>query len=455
MHWYVTGNKFHERRLARSNRLPTSRQLFAKVGRRRRAIAMSSLTRRAGRHRPDRQRRAGAALSRSATTRASTPSPTTPGTGRCLAQPGRCTQGLSDSADVLGQRLLPQDQDHDLQRRHQRRFARPVGLPAQRRRAGGTGGRRLHGLSDQRGERRNTPFPKWRCIANALLLDEPNEKCNGLINQTRDRPDQLRPRRPAQRRRQADGPDQPIVVGAAYDASRVPLHAGRRSSATSIRTARSPVFGAFADGVKAGLSTKTPTTRASICRAARSTGSVYAHRHDRSRQRTHLTLSGRYNHTSVTNSDAHHPGRRRRVRWTATHTFSRFNPAIGLTLRAERWLTAYVGANQGSRAPSSIELGCADPANPCKLPNCVRGRSAAQAGRHHHVRSRRARRRGRQLRLEPRRVPLGQQAMTCCSSRTTPSGFGYFKNFGKTRRQGIEMGLSAQARQGLDRRAAT
>ena len=30
----------------------------------------------------------------------------------------------------------------------------------------------------------NTPFPKWRCIANALLRDEPGEKCNGLINRS-------------------------------------------------------------------------------------------------------------------------------------------------------------------------------------------------------------------------------------------------------------------------------
>src|SRR5262245_31070563 len=29
----------------------------------------------------------------------------------------------------------------------------------------------------------NTPFPRWRCIANILTNEEPNEKCNGLINQ--------------------------------------------------------------------------------------------------------------------------------------------------------------------------------------------------------------------------------------------------------------------------------
>ena len=30
----------------------------------------------------------------------------------------------------------------------------------------------------------NTPFPFWRCIGNALLQDEPGEKCNGLINRS-------------------------------------------------------------------------------------------------------------------------------------------------------------------------------------------------------------------------------------------------------------------------------
>ncbi|HEX7139963.1 MAG TPA: TonB-dependent receptor plug domain-containing protein, partial [Vicinamibacterales bacterium] len=30
----------------------------------------------------------------------------------------------------------------------------------------------------------NTPFPSWRCIANALLHDDPAQKCNGLLNST-------------------------------------------------------------------------------------------------------------------------------------------------------------------------------------------------------------------------------------------------------------------------------
>lgn len=30
----------------------------------------------------------------------------------------------------------------------------------------------------------HTLFPKWHCIANVLLNDEPNEKCNSLMNRT-------------------------------------------------------------------------------------------------------------------------------------------------------------------------------------------------------------------------------------------------------------------------------
>src|SRR5262249_55403290 len=33
----------------------------------------------------------------------------------------------------------------------------------------------------------NTPFPQWRCIANILTNEEPNEKCDGLLNRTHTR----------------------------------------------------------------------------------------------------------------------------------------------------------------------------------------------------------------------------------------------------------------------------
>ena len=47
------------------------------------------------------------------------------------------------------------------------------------------------------------------------------------------------------------------------------------------------------------------------------------------------------------------------------HTFSRFNPIIGGTYKITPELTAYAGYSEANRAPTPLELGCADPAHPC------------------------------------------------------------------------------------------
>jgi outer membrane receptor protein involved in Fe transport len=51
------------------------------------------------------------------------------------------------------------------------------------------------------------------------------------------------------------------------------------------------------------------------------------------------------------------------------HTFSRVNPAIGFTVTPSESLTLYADYNQASRAPTVVELGCSNPAQPCGLPN--------------------------------------------------------------------------------------
>ena len=51
------------------------------------------------------------------------------------------------------------------------------------------------------------------------------------------------------------------------------------------------------------------------------------------------------------------------------HRFTRFNPAVGLNFNPTPHLTAYASYNEGMRAPTAMELTCADPAAPCKLPN--------------------------------------------------------------------------------------
>ena len=83
-----------------------------------------------------------------------------------------------------------------------------------------------------------------------------------------------------------------------------------------------------------------------------------------------LTVSGRYNRFTVNNTDRLNPlagpGS-----LTGDYVFQRFNPAVGLTWSALPGVNAYARFSQGSRAPTAIELGCADPANPCALPNAL------------------------------------------------------------------------------------
>ena len=78
-----------------------------------------------------------------------------------------------------------------------------------------------------------------------------------------------------------------------------------------------------------------------------------------------LTLSGRYNRAKVKIDDRSGTA----PELNGDHTFTRFNPAIGLTFNPSDQLTAYASYNEGMRAPTPIELTCADPTAPCKLPN--------------------------------------------------------------------------------------
>ena len=78
-----------------------------------------------------------------------------------------------------------------------------------------------------------------------------------------------------------------------------------------------------------------------------------------------LTASARYNHARVRIEDR--TGEAPDL--NGTNTFSRLNPAIGVNFNPTSRLTAYASYNEGARAPTAVELTCADPDAPCKLPN--------------------------------------------------------------------------------------
>jgi iron complex outermembrane recepter protein len=156
----------------------------------------------------------------------------------------------------------------------------------------------------------------------------------------------------------------------------------------------------------------------------------------------HLTAAARYNYSHVVNNDQINAAP---PNLDADYTYKKLNPAIGITWQIQPNLTAYLGANQGNRIPTPIELGCADPQNPCSLPNAM----AADPYLKQVV--------SRTIEAGFRGKFSGGVQWNSGIYRTVNtddilfigagnSSQGYFTNFGKTQRQGIELGLSGQYR---------
>lgn len=83
-----------------------------------------------------------------------------------------------------------------------------------------------------------------------------------------------------------------------------------------------------------------------------------------------VTLSGRFNHTDIELNDAGGRGLTEpQPELTGEHEFNRFNPAFGFTYAIQSGLSSYFSYSESSRAPTAIELACADPTAPCSLPN--------------------------------------------------------------------------------------
>ena len=155
---------------------------------------------------------------------------------------------------------------------------------------------------------------------------------------------------------------------------------------------------------------------------------------------THLTLAARYNRLRIVNRDALEPGGGPGS-LDGDQVFARLNPALGLTHTFSPALGTYAGVSQGSRAPSSIELGCSDPAQPCKLPNAMAGdpplrqvvATTLEAGL-----------RGKSGAFSWNAgVFRAENRDDLLFVASDASGLGYFRNFGRTRRQGIELGADA------------
>jgi outer membrane receptor protein involved in Fe transport len=154
-----------------------------------------------------------------------------------------------------------------------------------------------------------------------------------------------------------------------------------------------------------------------------------------------LTLAARYNVARVVIEDKSGVD----DALNGSHAFSRLNPALGINFNPSDTLTAYASYNEGMRAPTPIELTCADPNAPCKLPNQFLAdpplakvvAATIEAGA-------RGRWRTVQWSAAAYRTEL-RDDLAFIASGTGATNAGYFRNVGPTRRQGIELAATVRA----------
>lgn len=157
----------------------------------------------------------------------------------------------------------------------------------------------------------------------------------------------------------------------------------------------------------------------------------------------HLTLSGRYNHIKIENRDKLIPDPAvDPASLTGDHSFNRINPAVGLSFTPTKDLTVYGSYNEGMRAPTSMELGCANPAQPCKLPNAMAGdpplekvvSKTYELGARGNLTS--------EIKWSGAVYSTVNHDDIQFIATNAANGMGYFDNVGETRRMGLDLGLT-------------
>lgn len=149
-----------------------------------------------------------------------------------------------------------------------------------------------------------------------------------------------------------------------------------------------------------------------------------------------VTASLRYNHTRVV---AHDQGPSAPA-LDGDFTYTKLNPSLGVVWQLTPVTTVFASFGQGNRAPSPIELGCADPANPCSLPNAMQ---ADPYLKQVVTRTLEAGLRGQTGAIKWNAAVFRADNRDDILFIGTGAGQGYFTNFGRTRREGVQLDAGA------------
>jgi iron complex outermembrane receptor protein len=148
-----------------------------------------------------------------------------------------------------------------------------------------------------------------------------------------------------------------------------------------------------------------------------------------------ITAGGRFNDARISLQDEIGTA------LNGNETFDRFNPIIGGTYKITSSLTAYAGYSEANRAPTPLELECANPAMPCIIATfLVSDPPLKQVVSHTYEAGFRG---SQDLSFGTLEWKLGGfRATNTDDILAIPDpvlqGFGFFQNVGDTRRQGIE-----------------
>ena len=128
-------------------------------------------------------------------------------------------------------------------------------------------------------------------------------------------------------------------------------------------------------------------------------------------------------------------------------SYQSLNPALGITQQLASGLTVFGNLARNTRVPTVIELGCADPAQPCRLPAGLQSDPYLKQVRALSLEA--------GLRWRPGFGPPGQRMELALfrtdnhddivfGSISATSQLGYFQNFERTRHQGLDASWQAQ-----------
>jgi len=219
---------------------------------------------------------------------------------------------------------------------------------------------------------------------------------------------------------------QQLAIGASFDHAR--MHFGQTQELGTVDATR-------------GITDLAPATEENRLHGTTQTSSLYLSDTIALNKDLHLTAAARYNLSRVTTFDELN---RTAPNLDGDHTYRKLNPALGLTWQVLPVLNAYAGYSQGNRVPTPIELGCADPTNPCTLPNSM---ASDPYLKQVVARTLEAGLRGKLAgNIEWNAGVYRTQSSDDILFVGTSTSAGYFTNFGKTLRQGIELGLRGSQR---------